>query len=63
MICPRCKKGRRIDCSYVLAGAVHDDGYCSWCGRLWLLPIGEPGEPDPKILPFRPPEDDAEDSA
>ena len=60
MICPRCKKGRRIDTSYVLNGAIYADGYCSWCGRLWLLPLPEI-PPTPADPIGAPPEEDLDE--
>lgn len=36
-VCPRCKKGKRVECVYALkdSGLVMDDSYCGWCGRNW----------------------------
>jgi hypothetical protein len=45
-VCPRCKWGHRLDASYELAGLVHQDAYCSYCGKRWVDPPTKPQDDD-----------------
>ena len=46
--CAMCHRGERVRADYELAGVMHPDGYCGFCGKRWPEPAPRTPPPDPE---------------